>query len=302
MSAPILRLVAPLSVALSVALLLAASAAAGPSLQGPDTGSPFVDAPLPIDALKAPPESAFQVLLLSFGVFLLVPIGAAAFLALARLRNLEETLAKELRAVREAVATGDGESEDEETLSLESATERLERALGAVRASVEGAAERAEASAAEARSAPAAVAPEAPDMDRIVEALDRANEAQVEATRETVARLDALAKALQDVAVLATAASAASAGLEIDAASDPRVPPEGRVATALDHVHERLSAMGYTDVRIVTEADLITAELVRSGELLIEARRGGGVHKGRVVLEDGRVIDVRLQPGHGMFP
>ncbi|MEM9383388.1 MAG: hypothetical protein AAGB93_25830 [Planctomycetota bacterium] len=296
MSAPFLRTAAP---ALS-ALLLAATAAAYALPQGPDTGSPFVDAPLPIDALKAPPDTAFQVLLLSFGVFLLVPIGAAAFLALSRLRNLEETLAKELRAVREAVAANEGEEAD--ALSLEAATERLERALGAVRASVEDAAERAESSAAAARSAPAAAAPDAPDMDRIVEALDRANEAQVEATRETVARLDALARALQDVAARATAAPATTTAAGAEAAPDARTRARGRVAQALDHVHARLAAMGYTEVRIVTEADLITEELVRSGELLVEARRAGGVHKGKVVLEDGAVADVRLQSGHGMFP
>ena len=85
-----LRSVAPRLVAALAGVALA-SAALG---QGPDSGSPFVDAPLDVEALKAPPDSAFEVLMISLGVFLLVPLTAAAFIALARLRNLEEGLRK----------------------------------------------------------------------------------------------------------------------------------------------------------------------------------------------------------------
>jgi len=263
--------------------------------QGPDTGSPFVDTPLPFDALKAPPASAFEILMLSIAVFLLVPLVGAAFLGLARLRNMEEGVLKELRLLREALggSTGDTEGADAE-LSVTAATERLEGALGEVRASIERLAD---------RSTDATGVASSTDRDRIIEALDRAGKAQVSATRETTERLNSLASALREVASTSAAVSASAPVAGASAGSgSPTGAAEVGVPATLDRVHTRLAALGYTEVEVITPRDEITDELLCSGALMVEARRSGSIHKGKIALENGAVVDVQLKPGHGMFP
>ena len=59
---------------------------------GPNSGSPFEDAPLPFEELKAPPDSAFEVLLASACLFLLMVLVTMMFVALSKLRAIEEKL------------------------------------------------------------------------------------------------------------------------------------------------------------------------------------------------------------------
>ena len=114
-----------LALALVATAFLQTSAAA----QGPDQGSPFVDAPLPFEALKAAPDSSFDILVASLGVFLLVPITAAAFMALARLRNMEEALQGELKQLREVVGASDRAGDGAEGVKISEAVQSLASAL-----------------------------------------------------------------------------------------------------------------------------------------------------------------------------
>ena len=59
-------------------------------------------------------------------------------------------------------------------------------------------------------------------------------------------------------------------------------------------------ALGYEAIEVVTRARSSRARRVH-GALVVEARRGGTVHKGRAMLEDGVVSDVELRPAH-LFP
>ena len=230
--------------------------------QGPDQGSPFVDAPLPFEALKAAPDSSFDILVASLGVFLLVPITAAAFMALARLRNMEASLRKELEQLRSAVAAGASGAGDPPGAAGEDVAAALESVARALEATGQGAS--------------------GGDADRIVGALDELREAHATSARETAARIQE--------ALAALAAAAARGGVEA-----------GGLAP-LDAARAHVEALGYTDVRIVTPADELTAELLSGGSVTVEARRDGSTVKGKVLFADGAPSDVQLQHGHGMFP
>lgn len=69
-----------------------------------------------------------------------------------------------------------------------------------------------------------------------------------------------------------------------------------------ERVHNRLLALGYERVELVTAP----AELERigegDGEIAIEARRNGVLYKGRVVVRDGRIATVEVQPPFALFP
>ena len=245
-----------LALALAVTVLLQATAAA----QGPDQGSPFVDAPLPFEQLKAAPDTSFDILVASLGVFLLVPLTAAAFMALARLRNMEESLRGELKELREVVAasaapdgSGDGAALAETVQSLTSALDAKE----------------------DARSSR--------DAERIVTAL-----AGMEAAQAASAK--ALADRLQEALAAMGAGVAGRGGSRGELLS----PPEAARAF--------LEELGYSDVTIVTPSEAITPELLAEGALVVEARREGATHKGRVLFEAGAPADAQLKGGHGMFP
>jgi len=248
----------PLALALAVWTLALPLHAA----QGPDQGSPFVDAPLPFPALKAAPDSSFDILVASLGVFLLVPITAAAFMALARLRNLEESMGAELKGLREAVreAAGASAAPAGEPEAVAEALQSLARATEA-QAGAEG----------------------SRDTDRILAAL-----ADLQAAQSASAQ--AVADRLQE-ALAALAASGAGGGAAQVAALGP-----------LEAAREYLQGLGYSDVKVVTPAAEITPELLAGGAVVVEARREGATHKGKVLFEAGSPSDAQLQGGHGMFP
>lgn len=82
--------------------------------------------------------------------------------------------------------------------------------------------------------------------------------------------------------------------------------PASPSAPGADHLAERatnrLLSLGYERVQIVTAA----AELARlsesDGEVLVEARRQGVLHKGRVLVRGGRIHSVELNPPFAVFP
>ncbi len=73
-------------------------------LQGPSSGSPFKDAPLPFDELKAPPDTAFDILMASLAMVLLSAIAAGIFLAVSKLGAIEALLKKESAKARDDAA------------------------------------------------------------------------------------------------------------------------------------------------------------------------------------------------------
>lgn len=64
-------------------------------LQGPNNGSPFTDASLPFEELKAPPDTAFDILMASLAMLLLSVIALGVFLAVSKLGAIEALLKKE---------------------------------------------------------------------------------------------------------------------------------------------------------------------------------------------------------------
>lgn len=75
--------------------------------------------------------------------------------------------------------------------------------------------------------------------------------------------------------------------------------------TLAERVTDRLLSLGFDEVRIVTDsaelcaiADSDPAE----GSVLVEARLSGVLHKGRVQVRDGRIVDQELRSAHSIFP
>ena len=86
------------ALAAAVAFVAAPAAAA----QGGEPGTVFENTHLPFESLKAPPDSAFDIVMVSVGVFLLVWLSIAAFLVLAKLDSIQRLLEKRLAAAEEA--------------------------------------------------------------------------------------------------------------------------------------------------------------------------------------------------------
>jgi hypothetical protein len=64
----------------------------------------------------------------------------------------------------------------------------------------------------------------------------------------------------------------------------------------------RLLAMGYERIQIVTRAEKLAELAARDGEVLVEARKEGVLHKGRVLVRSGRIANVELHPAYSIFP
>lgn len=69
-----------------------------------------------------------------------------------------------------------------------------------------------------------------------------------------------------------------------------------------ERVVNRLLALGYERVQVVTRPEKLTELAAGGGEVLVEARRQGVLHKGRVVIRGGRISDVELNPAYSIFP
>lgn len=71
-----------------------------------------------------------------------------------------------------------------------------------------------------------------------------------------------------------------------------------------ERVVNRLLALGYSDIRIVTDAaelEELNAEDA-DGSVVVEARRESSLYKGRVLLRAGSLTDVELKPFYPIFP
>lgn len=74
------------------------------------------------------------------------------------------------------------------------------------------------------------------------------------------------------------------------------------VTTGPERVVNRLLAMGYDGIQIITASDKVKAAFEHGGEILVEARREGVTCKGRVRVEGGHIRDAELRSAHSMFP
>lgn len=110
---------------------------------------------------------------------------------------------------------------------------------------------------------------------------------------------DALLRTVEMAARTAVAPMAPDASPEAAAADGARQ----SVDALIERVTNRLLALGYERVQVVTEREALAAlPLEGRGEILVEARRGGVAHKGRVLLNSGRIADIDMRPPYAMFP
>ena len=88
----------------------------------------------------------------------------------------------------------------------------------------------------------------------------------------------------------------------VEQASAERVDPEGEVEALLERVTNRLLSLGYERIQLLADREALAAAGDARFEIPAEARRAGVVHKGGVIVQSGRIVDVRLRPPYAMFP
>lgn len=274
---------------------LAASILAAPVglAQDGESGTVFENTHLPFESLKAPPDSAFDIVMVSVGVFLLVWLSIAAFLVLAKLDSIQQLLQKRVtgaaeaeRAAAERAAAADDAGGDDGAAVVE-AVEALRQAVEASAGRVDAALARLPETLAVDPSGTAAVAV---DLEPLRATLEGALAGLAEQQRE---QSRALESALDSALGAAPATPAASA----PASSAPATP-----ALLVERVRTHLTAMGYEAIEVVTPREELDGDGPAPDHLVVEARRAGSVHKGRVILEDGAIADVQLRPAHRLFP
>lgn len=69
-----------------------------------------------------------------------------------------------------------------------------------------------------------------------------------------------------------------------------------------ERVVNRLLALGYERVHVVTRSEKLREIVAKDGEVLVEARRQGVMHKGRVTVRSGRLADIDIHPAYSIFP
>lgn len=69
-----------------------------------------------------------------------------------------------------------------------------------------------------------------------------------------------------------------------------------------ERVVTRLLAMGFERIEVLSSTEEQAGLLEGEGEMLVEARRGGSLHKGRVRIEHGAIVDVQLRSAYQAFP
>lgn len=108
-------------------------------------------------------------------------------------------------------------------------------------------------------------------------------------------------KGLEDAVI-----QAASRPVVVERPAEPsgshEVPAPDPADLVLERVQNRLAALGYDRVQIVGERELFEMAAVGRTEIPLEARRAGVLHKGRAVVEKGRIVDVRMDPPYALFP
>jgi len=69
-----------------------------------------------------------------------------------------------------------------------------------------------------------------------------------------------------------------------------------------ERIVSRLLALGFERVEVLASLDELDELLEQDGEVRVEARRTGALHKGRVFIRDGSIADVQLRAAYEVFP
>lgn len=77
---------------------------------------------------------------------------------------------------------------------------------------------------------------------------------------------------------------------------------EGARGAVSDRIVNRLLALGFERIELLTQSEDLEALLKTGGDVLVEARREGALHKGRVILKDGAIADVQMRSSYEVFP
>ena len=78
--------------------------------------------------------------------------------------------------------------------------------------------------------------------------------------------------------------------------------PKERADELSERIVNRLLAMGYERVHLAVQKGELESLDLSQGEIPIEAQKLGVLYKGRIVLTEGRITDVDLEPPYAMFP
>ena len=78
--------------------------------------------------------------------------------------------------------------------------------------------------------------------------------------------------------------------------------PGDRADDLGERIVNRLIAMGYERVQIVTARDELEALGEERAEVGLEAKKLGVLYKGRAIVQGGRIADVDMKPPYAMFP
>ncbi|MBL6721312.1 MAG: hypothetical protein ISQ08_07860 [Planctomycetes bacterium] len=81
--------------------------------------------------------------------------------------------------------------------------------------------------------------------------------------------------------------------------STPGAPAPARLP---ERVINRLVALGYERIELLTPASEFEALVEGEGEVRVEARRSGATYKGRVLVKQGAIVEVALRPPYEIFP
>jgi hypothetical protein len=73
-------------------------------------------------------------------------------------------------------------------------------------------------------------------------------------------------------------------------------------ASLSERVMSRLLAMGFERIEVLTSLADLEAIGEGDGEVIVEARKGGAMHKGRLSVKSGTISDVRLRSAYESFP
>jgi hypothetical protein len=70
----------------------------------------------------------------------------------------------------------------------------------------------------------------------------------------------------------------------------------------LERVVNRLLALGYERIQVLGGSAALAALGDDRGEVPIEAHKAGVLHKGRVIVQAGRILEVEIEPPYALFP
>lgn len=100
-------------------------------------------------------------------------------------------------------------------------------------------------------------------------------------------------------------AESASTSFQEERSSGAREPERSPITSLTERVTNRLLAMGYERIQILSSTEEIAQLLDQEGgdgDLLVQARRAGATCKGRVAVNGGVIAGVELKSAHSMFP